>query len=69
MIDDIVFTYDKLRKNFGRPLPPMEEQNRPLYGNQHDESRRGIYSGKNPKNITLTNIPEYSEHGVRKLTC
>ncbi len=64
MIDDIVFTYEKLRKNFGRPLVNLREETKAVGGVPHEDTRKGLYVAKNPKNITLTNIPDFSEHGV-----
>jgi hypothetical protein len=66
MIDDIVIIYDKQRKNFGRPFVNQREENKSVGGIPHIEDRKNFYTAKNPKNITLTNIPEFSEHGVRK---
>ena len=64
MIDDIVFTYDKMRRNFGRPVVNLREESKQVGGIPHDEARKTSYAPKNPKNITLGNIPEFSEHGV-----
>lgn len=68
MIDDIVVTYEKTRKNFGKPPTNTKEEATAIGGIPHDESRKGLYVQKTPKNITLSNIPEYSEHGVLTAT-
>jgi len=65
MIDDIVFTYDKMHRHFKKPVLFTSEETTPCGGISHDESRKTLFSSKNPKNITLGNIPEYSEHGVK----
>jgi hypothetical protein len=65
MLDDAVYIYEKVRKNFGRPMPNLAEDSKAIGGFQHDEGRRNSnYNTKNPKNITLGNIPEFSEHAV-----
>lgn len=65
MIDDIVHTYEKYRKEFGKPMLSLKEETKPIGGLPHDEARAGFYTAKNPKNITLGNIPEFTEHEVR----
>lgn len=65
MFDDIVYIYEKVRKHFGRPMMNLREETRQVGGIPHDESRRSLYTQKNPKTITLGNVPEYTEHGVR----
>ena len=64
MIDDIVYTYHKQRMQFGRPPFNPQEESKPAGGIAHDESRKALYVKKDPKTLTLGNIPEYSEHGV-----
>ncbi len=63
-MDDVVFTYDKMRRNFGRPMEVLKEEARYPGGISHDEGRKVHYAPKNPKTITLGNIPEFSEHSV-----
>ena len=64
MLDDAVYIYEKVRRNFGRPMQNLAEDGKAIGGFNHDEARRKDYSAKNPKNITLGNIPEFSEHAV-----
>lgn len=64
MIDDICYPYEKKRKEFGKPLSNIREETRQIGGIIHEDIRRTLYTYKNPKTLTLGNIPEYTEHGV-----
>lgn len=69
MMDDICYPYEKRRKEFGRPLGTMREESRQVGGIIHEEPRRVLYTAKNPKTLTLGNIPELTEHGVSAANC
>lgn len=65
MIDDIVQIYEKQRKNLGRPFLNPREDSKNVGGIISQADRKSGYLTKNPKSITLSNIPDYSEHGVK----
>ena len=64
MIDDIVYTYEKALGYFGKPLQGIRDETRFIGSIPHDEGRKSLYANKNPKNIILGNIPEFTEHAV-----